>query len=276
MRVDRSEGGPAVKCLVCDADMGHHFSKDFDSYGLGRVHYWRCPDCGFSISRTHAEMDQGRWERLNSRYHSVHHGGGFNPDDPRWVPRLRSQAKLLADAAGIGLLDAGGRWLDYACGDGKLSDLLEADGLRLLKYDKYLSRGEGYLRDDEMVPGAFDFVLTTSVFEHFTTRRQFDSVQELVSAGGAMGLHTLVREEIPPDPSWFYLLPVHCAFHTNRSMSILFRQWGFSSSVYNVDARIWLWFKPSALRVEEIVARANRRPEGPRYIFSRGFVDYWK
>jgi hypothetical protein len=265
-----------MKCVICNSGMAFYFSKDFGVYGLARVDYWRCPDCGFSMSKTHADMEAGEWASLNSLYHSGHHGGDCNPDDIRWVQRLQSQAKLLGDASRIGLLNGDGRWLDYACGDGKLSDMLRGEDRTLLKYDRYLSRSEDYLSEDEIAPGSFDFVLTTSVFEHFTQREQFDAVNSLTSKDGVLGLHTLVREDIPCDPSWFYLLPVHCAFHTNRSMSLLFEQWGYASSVYNVDSRLWLWYKRSASGIQDIVEMANRRPEGPSYIFKNGFVDYWK
>ena len=126
------------------------------------------------------------------------------------------------------------------------------------------------------MPGVFDFVITTSVFEHFTRREQFDFVQALVSKNGVLGVHTLVCENVPADPRWFYLNPVHCAFHTNRSMEILFRQWGYACSVYNVDAQLWLWFKNDPQDVEAAIGRANLRAGGLYYVFKRGFVDYWK
>jgi hypothetical protein len=126
------------------------------------------------------------------------------------------------------------------------------------------------------VPGSFDFVITTAVFEHLTLREQFDYVEALLSENGVLGLHTLVCENVPADPTWFYLLPVHCAFHTNRSMEILFRQWGYACSVYNVAAETWLWFKNDSQEVEAVIGWANLRADGPHYVFKRGFVDYWK
>lgn len=265
-----------MKCIICGGETAYHFSKTFDAFGLGKVDYWRCRNCGFSISKTHAEMTPDEWAKLNQEYHSAYLGQDFNPDDPRWISRLQSQAKLLSDAAKIGLLNADGRWLDYACGDGKLSELLADRGRELLKYDRYMGRPEDYLSDPDLRPGSFDFLITTSVFEHFTLREQFDAVEKLVSEGGVLGLHTLVCEDIPCDPSWFYLLPVHCAFHTNRSMSLLLQQWGYVASAYNVDARLWLCFKKPPVDVRERIEQANQRPEGPHYIFADGFVDYWK
>ncbi|MGD0276017.1 MAG: methyltransferase domain-containing protein [Syntrophales bacterium] len=265
-----------MRCVICNSSMAYYFSKDFNAFGLTKVDYWRCPNCGFSMSKTHADMSVSEWTSLNHEYHSTYQGKDVNPDDLRWIARLQSQATVLGDAAIIGLLKGDGQWLDYACGDGKLSELLRNEGHTLLKYDRYMPRREDYLNDDEINPGRFDFVLTTSVFEHFTLREQFDSVEALVSDNGVLGLHTLVCESIPCDASWFYLLPVHCSFHTNKSMSLLFEQWAYASSVYNVDSRLWLWFKQSVSDIQEYVEYANRRPNGPSYIIKNGFVDYWK
>lgn len=265
-----------MQCPICNGGMHYYFSKCFDAFGLGKVDYWRCSNCGYSMSKTHTDMTAGEWAALNHEYHSTYQGKDFNPDDPRWIARLQSQAMVLSDAARVGLLDIDGKWLDYACGDGKLSDLLQNEGRTLLKYDRYMSRQKGYLSDNEIIPGRFDFVLTTSVFEHFTLREQFDAVEALVSDNGVLGLHTVVCENIPCDTSWFYLLPVHCAFHTNKSMSLLFKQWGYKYSVYNLESRLWFWFKQSATDIRERVECANRRPNGPSYIIKNGFVDYWK
>jgi hypothetical protein len=101
-------------------------------------------------------------------------------------------------------------------------------------------------------------------------------VDALVSKDGVLGIHTLVCEEVPRDPDWFYLLPVHCTFHTNRSMEILFRQWGYRCSVYSASAQLWFWFKNGPGEVEAAVRRANRRANAPSYVFKLGFVDYWK
>lgn len=265
-----------MKCAICASGMAFIFSKQFDVHGLTKVNYWRCCNCGFTMSKTHAEMSASEWQSLNYGYHSSYQGKDSNPDDPRWIARLQSQATVLSDAAWIGLLDRDGRWLDFGCGDGKLSELLKRHNLTLLKYDRYMTGREDFLDDGAITPRSFDFVITTSVFEHFILREQFDSVEALVSDSGVLGLHTMVCENVPCDASWFYLVPVHCAFHTNKSMSLLFEQWGYAASVYNVDARLWLWFKRPPADIKERVERANRQPNGPFYIFNNGFVDYWK
>jgi hypothetical protein len=257
--------------------MRFFFSKPLGFEDLGEAEYLRCADCGFVISRTHAEMSAAQWERLNEAHHRSYQGGDTDPGDPRWRARLDNQAAVLSDAAELKLVPNRLAWLDYACGDGKLSEqLLAISGRRLLKYDRYMGGGADYLSDADLVPGGFDLVITTSVFEHLMRRDQFDAIESLVSQSGVLGIHTLVCEDVPQDPSWFYLAPVHCAFHTNRSMERLFRQWGYSCSVYNVAAQLWLWFKQPADRVEALVQQANRRAACSSYVFKTGFVDYWK
>ena len=255
--------------------MEYFFSKDFDVFNLSKVDYWRCQNCGFTSSRTHAEMTANEWESLNHDYHSAYQQKTDNPDDPRWTARLRIQAQVLSDAIQTNILTSSPNWLDYACGDGKLSALLAEEDIGLQKYDKFMSRREHYLKEDQLVPGGFDLVINTSVFEHFTRREEFDAVNSLVSDQGVLAVHTLVSEDVPDDSSWFYLIPVHCAFHTNKSMSILFEQWGYAVSIYHVDSRLWFWFK-DASGVEEHVRAANERQNGIEYIFKKGFVDYWK
>jgi len=264
-------------CLVCGSPVSFFFSKRFQLRGLDNAEYWRCANCGFVASRTHLEMAPADWDALNREWHEAYQGTGSDPNDPQWRARLESQARAIDDLERIGLLDRSGRWLDYGCGDGKLSNLLETrHGLSLACHERYTRTREGYLEESELVAGGFEFVVTTSVFEHLARREQFDFVESLVAKDGVLGIHTLVCEDVPCDPSWFYLLPVHCTFHTNRSMDALFRQWGYRCSVYNVDAKLWLWFKSRPQEVEAAIRRANRRVRAPSYVFKRGFVDYWK
>jgi hypothetical protein len=267
-----------LKCLICGAPMSFFFAGQFPAFGLDRVEYWRCGACGFVISKTHVEMAPAVWGELNRQLHALYQGTGSTcpPDDPQWLARIETQARMVDDVRKIGLLREG-RWLDYACGDGTLSQVLRTQyHLPLLNYERYMPQREGFLQPRDLTPGSFDFVITTSVFEHFIRREQFDSVEALVSQAGVLGTHTLVCESVPADPTWFYLNPVHCAFHTNRSMEILFRQWGYTCSIYQVEARLWLWFKCHPREVEAKIREANRRPQGPTYIFKEGFVDYCK
>ena len=272
-----------MNCLICSQKMYFYFCKSFTERHLSNVDYYRCENCGFCISKTHVEMSPEAFSEMNIDLHSQYQFTDINPADPRWKSRLQAQADVIADLYQLGLLEHSKPWLDYACGDGSLSDLLATHyRLELQKYDRYLPEQSSYLGPQDIVSGGFDLVITTSVFEHLTKRKHFDEINSLVSDNGVMGLHTMVREVVPQDPTWFYLLPPHCALHTNKSMEILFEQWGYRSSIYHVDSRIWFWFKSDPQRIEEIVGKANDRrnhiaQSAPLcYEFKKGFVDYWK
>lgn len=269
-----------MNCLICAASMRFYFSKRFALPELESADYWCCEGCGFVLSRTHFEMSATEWQRLNHAAHAIYQGSESDPGDPRWRSRLEAQARVLDDAAAIGLIQSSGHWLDYACGDGKLTDLLQArHGRALGKYDRYMAGDDTYLQQGELAAGGFDLVVTTSVFEHLTRRGQFDAIHALVAPQGVLATHTLVCETVPEDPGWFYLVPAHCAFHTNRSMQRLFDQWGYTCSVYSIEAQLWLWFKDDADAIEGIANQANQANQSadrPRYEFKRGFMDYWK
>ena len=265
-----------MECIICNSSMQFFFSKHFDAFNLAKVDYWKCSSCGFVISRTHAELSASKWEELNTAYHSAYFGGNSNADDPRWTERLNVQAEVIQDQVSLGILPPG-KWLDFASGDGKLSAILaDRYGLTLLNHDPYMSMGANFLAKRQLDLHGFGFVITTSVFEHMVKREDFNRVAGLVAKDGIMGLHTMVCESVPAEPTWFYLLPVHCAFHTNESMSILMNQWGFKSSLYNVEARLWLFFRSTGEEIGAIATKANERAGRPKYIFKRGFVDYWK
>jgi hypothetical protein len=265
-----------MRCEICGGTSRFDFTKRFDSFGLTEVEYWRCEDCGFVLSRTHAEMPLQDWERMNVLCHSAYQGQEANPLDPKWKSRLAAQAKAIAELAHGELLDPRGRWLDFACGDGVLSELLAADyGLNLAKYDAYMASGTGYLSGEDLRPSSFDFVVTTSVFEHLTRREQWDGIETLVSTSGALGVHTLVAECVPSDPDWFYLEPPHSAFFSNAAMDRLFRDWGYRSSIYSVEASLWIWFREEPGATAAKIDRLNDAGSGP-FLFKDGFLDYWK
>lgn len=260
--------------MVCGGDTGFYFSKQFDAYGLMRVDYHRCPICRFAYSKTHFDMTNGEWERINHAYHSAYQGGEGNPDDPRWVARIRVQAEVLSEVASRGLIPTALPWLDFGSGDGKLSVQMADRGHRLLNFDRYLpAQGTERLGEDELKPKNFSFVISTSVFEHVRSLEPLDEMVNLLAAGGVLGVHTMVCEEVPQDPNWFYLLPVHVAFFSNDSMQRLFARWGFSHSLYHVEARLWLFF-PRLTDTQ--VGHCRDLAEQPGFFFASRFVDYWK
>lgn len=268
----------SIPCLVCQGQSAPFLAKRFEQFGLGDVQYDRCVDCGFVFSRTHHAMTESEWESLNNQWVSQYQGTDHNPEDPRWMERLRAQEDIVAHAARHGLLPAG-RWLDYGAGDGKLAAALKKNyAIHLEKYEHSSNPAKGYLRAEELVPNAFSVVLHSAVMEHLRFRSQLDGIFNLVTDAGVMILHTLVPEQVPKDPDWFYLLSVHCSFYTNDAMQRLFVQYGYQCCAYNVASRLWFWFKQPPAHVKPLIAAANASTADPRYqyIFAEKFVDYWK
>lgn len=245
--------------------------------------YVHCENCGLVLSRTMYEMTDSEWQRMNDGHRS-YQGTDENSVDPNWLPRLHSQANLFADLFASGIWEPDMRAVDYGCGDGKLSDYTENSkksageyicAPKILKYDKYM-RPAGpcdYLRDEDMRPGSFDMVITCSVFEHLLGREDVEEIIGLLNGSGTLCVHTLICEEVPRDPSWFYLLGGHCTLWTNRSMGLLFEQYGFAGCAYHVEARMWFFFKDRH-QFEHLREKSEEIPG--EWVFSDHFVDYWK
>ena len=124
-----------------------------------------------------------------------------------------------------------------------------------------------------MLPGDFDAVVSCSVFEHLLGRRDVDEIIGLLEEKVTLCMHTLVCEEVPQDPNWFYLLGGHCTLWTNASMGLLFQQYGFVGCAYHIEARMWFFFKDRR-RFELLKERSPLIPG--EWVFSDQFVDYWK
>jgi hypothetical protein len=264
------------KCMVCGNASRPYFSKNFEGQcGLSSVYYKHCIECGFTWSDTHFSMSSDDWISVNEHYHQNYFNTEYNVDDPRWLVRLEAQRQLLVLLSQGGFFDLRLPAVDYGCGDGKLADMLSGSGLPVRKYDKFLGQERlEYLRDSDLLRESFGLVINTSVFEHVRDIETLDIIAGCVNPdSGVLACHTLVSEQVPKDPNWFYLLPVHVAFFTNRSMSILMQRWGFSASIYDVEARMWLMFRQvaDARRACQAACIAGRNAH-----FSIGFMDWWK
>jgi 2-polyprenyl-3-methyl-5-hydroxy-6-metoxy-1,4-benzoquinol methylase len=184
-------------------------------------------------------MSQFCWERLNNNFHSSFLGQKEFPLDPNWNKRINSQVEDIYQLHDTKIIDAH-KCLDYACGDGRLIERLNKLNPALcgLGFDKYTE-----YNDFSLVNRTYQTVISTSFFEHVRHREDIDIVNRLIDTKGVLALHTLVCENVPKDPSWFYLVPVHSIVYTNKSMQILFNQWGYRACIYNPSSRMWFWFK---------------------------------
>jgi hypothetical protein len=239
------------------------------------VNYHRCKNCGFVISKTHAELDAARWATLNSECH--HHN-----EDPKTKkavnqPPYLEQAVMLLLLGRNGIIDIK-NWIDYAAGYGTLSRLLERYfQVHLPIFDLHVQDGEvsRYIREQDM--GSYKTVINSAMFEHVLSRAHLDAVNQLVDADGCLILHTVVCETVPKDPEWFYLKPPnHTAFHTNKSMEILMGQWGYAFSIYCPKSKCWVLVKRKECRIVEKLKALNQELQSEWFYFKDGFMDYWK
>lgn len=272
-----------MNCFVCGSEMGDYLRKTISPEPFER-NYVRCKNCALVLCQTLYEMSDSEWQKMNEG-HKEYQGSDKNPVDPNWLSRLHCQAKLFAELAAHDVWKPEMRFVDYGCGDGKLSNYVQneltvrgkktAVSQKLLKYDKYMHpEGDSdYLRDEDMQPGSFDMVVSCSVFEHLLGRPDVDEIIGLLNDKGTLCMHTLVCEEVPRDPDWFYLLGGHCTLWTNKSMGLLFEQYGFAGCAYHVEGRMWFFFKDRQ-RFEELKSKAPSIPG--EWVFSDKFVDYWK
>lgn len=262
-----------MNCIICFASMGHYFTKRFDAYGLGDVDYARCSNCGFVASVTHFTMDEQAWERLNMAFHCDSEAREDNPYNRN--QRYFNQALMLHLLLRNSIVEAG-NWLDWGSGGGSLSAKLHHNfGIALHNFDRYMQPALLPLSQTELIERGHSLVANTAVFEHVRGRGTLDEIESYVAHDGCLAVHTLVRGEIPADPDWMYLLPVHCAFHTNRSMDLLMRQWRYTCSIYNEHAKMWVLFRSQPSLVAYRVAELNRSLGWEYLHFKNGFMDYW-
>lgn len=259
-------------CFVCGKEMTGYFIKN---WGRGMTgDFVRCPDCGMVINKTMYEMPVREWIQKNEELHSEYQGTNEMKNDPKWLDRINMQGEVILQLYDLDIFSVTGNCIDYGCGDGKLAAYVNRKQQLVLKYDKYMGQGkDGYLKDEEVKPGRFDVVICCSVLEHLIGKTEVDKVFGLIADKGVLCLHTLVCEEVPKDPDWFYLLTVHCTLWTNRAMEILYRNNKFTGCAYNLEAQMWFMFRDRGQFQK--LQDAKHRLKGT-WFFSDNFVDYWK
>lgn len=272
-------------CLICKSDTHYYFSKQYSTFPgspfktMLKVDYYKCEHCGFVASETHRKMSETEWAQLNSSWH--HHFANNSEASPTNQPPYADQAlalMLLSKNNIININDA----LDYAAGYGTMAKVLKKYfGKDIFVYDKYVQDKKADLRYiDESELRKYKLVINSAMFEHVLEREHLDYVNNLVDVDGVLMLHTLVCENVPADPNWFYITPmVHTAFHTNKSMDILMRQWGYVASVYSPQAKCWFLFKndsPILKDLENTIDSINSELQTKYFYYKNGFMDYWK
>lgn len=274
-----------INCLICDAETSYFFSKNYASYPGSpfpdgySVDYHKCINCGFVISKTHAEMSSDEWVRLNSSWH--HHFETSIEDRTNNQPPYSEQALALILLYENKLLDINSA-LDYAAGYGSMAKILKKYFKKDISlFDKYVTDVDSnlmYVKHDKI--NKYKTVINSAMFEHVLKREHLDAVNNLVDFDGVLMLHTVVCERVPKDPNWFYINPmVHTAFHTNKSMEILMEQWGYVASLYSPQAKSWFIFKSGSPVLDclyEVSEKINYELQSKYFHYKKGFVDFWK
>jgi hypothetical protein len=104
-----------------------------------------------------------------------------------------------------------------------------------------------------------------------------DNLNNLVKNSGCLIIHTVICENVPNDPDWFYLRPpVHTAFHTNKSMGILMDQWNYHSSIYCPQSKSWVLMRDNIKDIESKITSLNHELQENWFFWKKGFMDYWK
>jgi len=241
------------KCIICNSDMEYHLTKEYNEEpyndfmkDFSKIDYYKCINCGFTFSKTHAEMDNYQWENLNKIHHNWEKKHRENlkegKNEPTHQPPYIQQAAMINVLIKNNIID-GESILDYACGYGILQDILiKYYNTNILIHDQFITKTEKiYIMKNEL--RKYKTVINSAMFEHVRDRSDLDNVNNLVDKDGVFILHTVVCENIPKDSNWFYINPVHCAFHTNKSMDIIMKQWNYISSIYCPDSKCWVLFK---------------------------------
>lgn len=263
-----------MQCIICDNQMNYYFSKTFKKYNLNKVDYYVCSNCGFGASETHYNMSKKTWEKLNLEFHINHN---LKVEDPyNRHKRYFQQSIMLKLMKQYNFFDDG-LILDWGSGEGNVSELAnEFFDISILNFDRYIEPKINKIKEKNLEKKGYSLVLNNAVFEHVTSRDTLNEIEQYVSDTGAFAIHTLVPEKMPQDSQWMYLLPVHCSFHTNKSMGILMNQWDYKCSVYNEQAKMWVLFKKDVEEISKKVKLLNNRLGWNYLKFKKGFMDYWK
>jgi hypothetical protein len=271
-----------MNCIICHSDSQYYFSKTYSESPfddmmreIGEIDYYKCSRCGFVLSKTHSELDESKWENLNRLFHHYME----NPKNERKgnQPPYAEQAMMICLLGKNGIINTHSM-VDYAAGYGTLSNILSKYyGLDLPIFDPYIQTDNSnkYVHESALKP--YKTVINSAMFEHVLRREDLDRLNNLVDNDGCLILHTVICENVPNDPNWFYLRPpVHTAFHTNKSMEILMGQWGYYSSIYCPQSKCWVLLREHVENVEKKITTLNQELQTDWFHCKNGFMDYWK
>jgi hypothetical protein len=269
-----------MKCIICDGETSFFLKKQWEKpfkVFLKEADFYKCNNCGFTFSKTLFEMDFTKWEELNNHFHTYIE----NPDNLKLVnqPPYLEQASMLNLLIKNNIIDSKSM-IDFGSGMGTLAIILKKYfDVKMPLYDPFIQsseeRGLLYLNKEEIKNKKV--VFNSALFEHIISREDIEQINNCVSDDGVLIIHTVICENIPKDPKWFYIEPpVHSALHTNRSMIILMSQLGYISSLYCPTAKCWILFRQESSALSDKIELINKELQRDYFYFKNGFVDYWK
>ena len=268
-----------TKCIICNEDTEYYFTKQY-SYPfnefLKKADFHKCKHCGFTFSNTVFNMSTKTWTKLNIDFHSYIEN--LSNDKIINQPPYLEQAlmiKILSDNKIIESKDM----LDYAGGLGTLSKILNKYfNINLPIFDPYMNDDidsvASYVSEDKLTHSKV--VINSAMLEHIRNREHLEKLNSIVADDGILIIHTVICENIPKNRDWFYITPpVHSALHTNKSMSILMKQWGYVSSVYCLSSKSWILFKREPIKLPFVIEKINKELQTQYFIYKNKFVNYW-
>jgi len=268
-----------MNCIICNSKSNFFLKKEFDGVYKEMIpssEYYKCENCGFTYSKTIFDLNENNFSKLNIVFHQY-------VEDPT-IEKKGNQPPYIEQATMLNVLNANNlismnEALDFAGGLGALNKIMKKyiNSLSFFIYDPFMQdlNSSEYLTKSKLKK--YSTVFNSAFFEHITSRKTLEEINDCVSETGVLIIHTVICENIPQDSNWFYINPVHCAFHTNKSMEILMEQWGYKWSLYCPSAKSWVLFKKEYNNEGIVIDEINKMFQ-TKYIFYNpiGFVDYWK
>lgn len=268
--------------MICNSESSYFFSRSYSEspYGtfmaeIGTVDYYKCERCGFVFSKTHHQLEESKWNDLNRLFHDYIENS--DSEKPTNQPPYAEQAMMISFLGRNGIINTK-NMIDYAAGYGTLSNILaKYYDIDLPLFDPYVQSSNPSRYIDKADLKTYQTVINSAMFEHVLRREDLDQINSIVDSEGCLIIHTVICENIPKDPNWFYFLPpVHTAFHTNKSMEILMKQWNYRSSIYSPKSKCWVLLRDNIDVIEKKIKDLNEELQSTWFYCKNGFVDYWK
>ena len=265
----------STRCIICGTETENFIQKTFNEWNTETLNYRKCKNCGLVYSDTVYNWSKEEWEKYNKAIHlnTLARVKNNLEHHPPFI-----QQALFFKVLQENNLIKNGNWIDYASGVGVLSELMEKYfNLKLIPYEKFLTESEGVKLLKENPNLKFDIVFSSALFEHIRSIEPIEEMISLLKEDGVLMVHTVVTENIPHDNNWFYFyLPVHCTFFTNKAMQCLMDKYSFNYSIYCPIAKTWAFFRNIPADIDKIIENINISLYN-KYLYGKsGFMDYWK